>query len=50
MAFWNVAGVRNKDKEFWEGVQEWDIVVMIETWLDERGWEKVRGRVSKGYK
>lgn len=23
---------------------------MIETWLDERGWEKIRGRVPKGYK
>lgn len=23
---------------------------MIETWIDERGWEKIRGRIPKGYK
>lgn len=45
-----VAGVRNKDKDFWEGLEEWDIVVMIETWIDEKGWEKIRGRLPKGYK
>jgi len=31
VAFWNVAGVINKDKEFWEGVEKWDVVVLMET-------------------
>jgi len=50
VAFWNLAGVINKDKEFWEGVESWDVVVLMETWLDEKGWERIRGRLPKGYK
>jgi len=34
MAFWNVAGIRNKDPEFWEKIR--DIIVMM-TWLDRKG-------------
>lgn len=29
IAFWNVAGLGNKDKEFWQGLKEWDV---------RRGW------------
>lgn len=50
VAFWNVVGVRNKDKDFWEGLEEWDIMLMIETWIDEWGWEKIRRRLPIGYK
>lgn len=45
MLFLNVAGIRNKDKEFWEAIKEWDIVIMMETWLDEGGWKKIRTRL-----
>lgn len=31
IAFWNVAGVLNKDKEFWRGLMDWDIMILIET-------------------
>ena len=30
MCFWNVAGLERKDKEFWEGLREWDVVAMME--------------------
>jgi len=50
IAFWNVAGVINKDKEFWEGVERWDVVIMMETWMDEKGWERIRGNLPKGHK
>jgi len=43
-----VIGVIYKDKKFWEGVEEW--VVMMETWMNEKGWERTRGRLPKGYK
>ncbi|XP_036148384.1 uncharacterized protein LOC118647469 [Monomorium pharaonis] len=49
MAFWNVAGLSNKDKEFWDGLKEWDVMFLLETWADEKGWEKIRDRVPKGY-
>jgi len=30
IAFWNVAGLGNKDREFWKGLKEWDVVVLEE--------------------
>jgi len=44
--FWNVAGVREKDEKFWERIKEWDVVGLVETWIEEREWEKWKGRVS----
>jgi len=44
-----VAGVRNKDKDFWKRLEEWDVMVLAETWADEKGWERVRGYLPKGY-
>lgn len=29
---------------------EWDIIVMTETWLEEKGWERLRGRMPRGYR
>ena len=49
VAFWNVAGLRSKDGEFWKGLEEWDVVVMSETWMEEGGWRKVEGRLPRGY-
>ncbi|EFN89388.1 hypothetical protein EAI_16183 [Harpegnathos saltator] len=40
--FWNVARLWNKDKEFWGRIKEWDVVMMMETWVDEKEWEKLR--------
>jgi len=50
IAFWNVAGLGNKDEDFWKGINAWDVVVMMETWVENRGWERIRGRMTKGYK
>lgn len=49
VAFWNVAGLRNKDKEFWEGVREWNVMVFSETWVEEKDWGRVKGKLPKGY-
>lgn len=50
MASWNVVGVGGKDREFWKEMTEWDIIVMTETWLEKRGWERLRGRMPRGYR
>jgi len=47
--FWNVAGITNKDKEFWKGIKEWDVIIMMETWLDKKGWEKIKKRMPKEF-
>lgn len=31
VAFWNVAGLTNKDREFWESLKNWDVMVLTET-------------------
>lgn len=47
--FWNVAGLKKKDRDFWRGLEAWDVIVMIETWVDEKGWERVRRWLPRGY-
>lgn len=36
IGFWNVAGLRNKDRDFWKGLTDWDVIVLIETWTDDK--------------
>lgn len=48
--FWNVAGLKNKVRSFWEGLEGWDVVMISETWVGERDWEKIKGRLPGGFK
>lgn len=29
--FWNVAGIGNKDREFWRYIKEFDFIILCET-------------------
>jgi len=40
IAFWNVAGLRSKDRDFWESLKGWDIIILLETWVEEKGGDK----------
>lgn len=42
VTFWNVAGLGNKDADFWRGIREWDVVVLLETWIREKSWDKLK--------
>lgn len=42
VVFWNVAELANKDKEFWESLKNWSAMALSKTWVEEKGWEKVR--------
>jgi len=42
--------LRNKDVEFWKGLKRWDVIVMVETWIDKKGWIGIMGRLPRGYK
>jgi len=44
-----VAGLRDKDRNFWRDLREWDVMVLSETWVDEKGWEKIKKRLPRGY-
>lgn len=48
--FWNVAGVYNKDKEFWRYIRKFDMVSLSETWVEEKGREKLLESLPKGFK
>lgn len=49
ISFWNMAGLENKDKELWEKLKKWDVMFLSKTWLQRKGWEKVRKWLPKGY-
>lgn len=49
VAFWNIAGLVNKDGEFWKRLKEWEVMVLIETWVEEKNWRKVREKLPRGY-
>lgn len=46
ITFWNVAGLMGKDEEFWREVKEWDVVVMLETWLEKKRWKRIKNKLS----
>lgn len=50
MTFCNIAGLRNKDRDFWKGLEKWNVIVLSETWVDEKGWERIKNNLPKGYK
>ena len=50
IGFWNVAGVRGKDEDFWERVKKWDIIGLVETWVEEKEWKQWERRIPKEFK
>jgi len=50
IGFWNVAEVKGKEEGFWEKIREWNVIGMMETWIEECDWEKWEGKVPKEYK
>lgn len=36
IGFWNVAGLDSKDTQFWECIKEFDIIGIVETWIEEK--------------
>lgn len=50
IVFWNVAGLYNKDKEFWEYIREFDVVSLSETWVEEKGKKGLLEILPKEFK
>ena len=47
MIFWNVAGVYNKDQEFWDYVQGHDFISLSGTWVNVKGVEDLENKLSR---
>lgn len=43
-----MAGLANKDKKLWEGLKNWDAMVLSETWVEEKG-KKVREKFTERF-
>jgi hypothetical protein len=39
--YWNVAALRKTEEEFWDYVRQFEIVGLVETWVEEQSWEKI---------
>ena len=46
---WNIAGLKNKNEDFWKYMEQFDIVGFQETWLDKKGWKVIEGKLPKEY-
>jgi len=44
-----VAGLKNKDRKFWNNLEEWEVLVLMETWIERKEWEGIRDRLPTGY-
>jgi len=51
-AFWNVAKLCNKNREFWEMLKRWDVMVLTETSVKKRkeGEEQIAKGINGGCK
>jgi len=47
--FWNVAGLKNKDREFWKSLEKWEMLVLIETWVEKKEKGKIKDKLPMGY-
>lgn len=45
-----MAGLRNKDKGFWRRLVDWDVMVLSETWIDRKGWKRMKSSLLRGFK
>jgi len=42
LVFWIVAGLPRKDEEFWKYICEYDFISLSKTWLDDKGWDRLK--------
>lgn len=49
MIFWNVAGLRNKDRDVWDFLEEGDFISLTETWVEQKNIKYMEGRLSKQF-
>jgi len=38
---------KKKDKDFWEFLKGFDVIGLTETWVDERGWKKLKEKMPE---
>ena len=41
--------MRNKNEEVWRYIKSFDLVGLLETWVQEQGWEKIQKMLPKEF-
>jgi len=49
LVFWNVAGIKNKDRDFWDYLEKFAVIGLCETWIEEKEWGSLKLRLSKRF-
>lgn len=49
LIFWNIAGVKSKDKEVWRFLEKGDFISLCETWLEEKDCKSWENKLSKKF-
>ncbi|KAL2741556.1 hypothetical protein V1478_000059 [Vespula squamosa] len=47
ICFWNVVELSNKGKEVWEYLEEFDVMGLMDTRLDQKGWNELERKLAK---
>lgn len=42
-----MAGIGRQDVEFWEYLGKFDFISLNETWVEEEGWNRIKGNLPK---
>lgn len=49
ICFWNIVGIINKCDETWEYLDNFDIIGLTETWIEEEEWKKIKDKMSNKF-
>lgn len=49
IGFWNIAGMLNKDKQFWDYIKYFDFIGLTETWIEEKYWKRMENRMPEEF-
>lgn len=47
IGFWNIAGLDRQDENFWNYIKGYDYIGMSKTWLTERRWGEIEGKLPE---
>ena len=49
LCFWNIAGVGKKSRDVWRYLEKFDVVGLVETWLEQKSEEKLKSKLSEKF-
>lgn len=49
ICFWNVAGLMHLCEETWEYLDQFDVIGLTETWIEEESWKKLKNKMSNKF-